>query len=212
MEIQIPFFNGSTHWVELTVSKMYDEQNKPLYSMARLKLIDEKFTAQETLRHQAQRDGLTQLYNIGYFTQLVKEQLKAFSDGQTDALIIVDIDYFKSVNDTYGHMAGNEMLQKVALILQRVCPDSAIIGRMGGDEFVVYLSEVRDSAEVETVCKALCEDAEKIQVSETVTLSFSIGAIIMDRPMERETAFEKADVALYDVKRNGRNGFKVLPL
>ncbi len=130
--------------------------------------------------------------------------------GETDALFILDIDYFKKVNDTYGHMVGNEVLQKLAVMLRENCPDTAIIGRLGGDEFLIYHSCASGRGEVEALAKTLCEQAGKSAIAAGKNLSISIGVTIIEQTMQQREAFEKADRALYEAKRNGRNGYILL--
>lgn len=152
----------------------------------------------------SRRDSLTKLFNAGYFHEYAEEKIPKLSSG---TLFLIDIDYFKEVNDNFGHHSGDEVIKAVAKNLQLFSPDSSIQARLGGDEFAI-LTESKLNTE-ETKAKfanfliAMANNETKIPVT------LSIGAYSFDQALEYKTLYRKADKVLYKVKEEGRNGFLI---
>lgn len=128
------------------------------------------------------------------------------------AFIIMDIDYFKEVNDTYGHIAGDQVLQDIGNYLRHQFRDGDILGRIGGDEFVIFMKNVDTLEHLKAKAKEVAEGISKIQVPELEgkMLSASIGiSYAPDYGKEYLDLYNHADEALYETKRNGRNGYTV---
>lgn len=166
--------------------------------------------ADEELERQAHTDYLTELSNRRYFmlqaeAELVRAEryLKPFS------LFMFDIDYFKAVNDTYGHKTGDIVLQKLAVNLRHILREVDIIGRLGGEEFAVILPETdSDEAwEVAERLRKLIEDTVvETETGELLSITVSIGvATLSKQSPDIETLLKQADAALYAAKKNGRN-------
>jgi len=155
------------------------------------------------LRHKAERDPLTGVMNRGAFENM-RTMLKDAFDPL--ALIIIDVDRFKQVNDTYGHQAGDEILKKVANAIQRTFRNQDCVARIGGDEFAVIMTEC--TAEMKDVIRAKAESMnEKLSVrdGEVPGVSLSIGVAFSHHGFPEEL-YGMADDALYRVKANGRCG------
>ena len=162
------------------------------------------------LYHRAITDGLTQLYGRSYLDNLIIDKTSDPDKAKLSALML-DVDFFKKCNDTYGHQFGDEVLKQVASIMKKVTGNRGTACRYGGEEFVILL----DSNNAETAISI----AEKIrQTIETTSVPFnegskvtlvsitvSIGVSIWTSKMERVELIEHADKALYSAKRNGRN-------
>ena len=154
------------------------------------------------LRYAAERDPLTGLYNRRAYDELIQ-------DKTTDvALLIIDVDYFKSVNDTYGHKVGDEVLEKVAHSIDESFRDTDFVCRIGGDEFAVIMTGV--SPDLKSVVAQKVEDvAHKLKDVEDglpeITLSVGI-AFSADLQIGNDL-FHAADEALYVVKESGRNNY-----
>lgn len=159
----------------------------------------------------ASTDSLTAVLNRGAFTMLVESYL---NDARTQArelrgaLLIVDADHFKSINDTYGHAHGDEALKVIAGAIQSVLRGADIVGRIGGEEFGVFLPGATAGL-AETV-------AERIRASVSVAefspsdrarqdLSVSVGGAVFNRRVDFTDLFRVADERLYDAKKTGRN-------
>ena len=122
---------------------------------------------------------------------------------QAGALILLDIDHFKEVNDTYGHWAGDQVLGQVAQLLQEVF-SGEIVGRPGGDEFLVYIRQ-SEPENVRQRCEDLRRRIQDIRLSATERLSISAGCAGASADSTFETLYQQADKALYQAKEKGRN-------
>lgn len=152
------------------------------------------------------RDPLTGAYNRIFLDEFLDKQKKAMKRyGEFMALLLVDLDFFKRVNDSLGHLTGDIVLKKVVEILSKNIRDSDIISRFGGEEFIIALPRTNYTNALKL--------AEKLRrmVAETaiegvpwhITVSIGVGTLSVDESME--TAFARIDAALYVAKRNGRN-------
>ena len=167
------------------------------------KVYQENLVAQKLIRHEAEHDALTDALNRGAFDKI----LSIYEQGDSSfAMIMVDVDVFKQVNDTYGHSVGDKILVKVADNLQREFRSIDYICRIGGDEFAIVMVDV--GSDLKGVVR------EKIaQVNENLSnptdglpaVSLSVGVAFSDRENPGDSIFKDADKALYKVKNSGRN-------
>lgn len=164
----------------------------------------------EVLEHQAQTDSLTQVANRGRFVEIANQELaRCRRYGHPLSLWMLDIDHFKVVNDTYGHHAGDIALQSLMVTSRQALRDWDILGRMGGEEFAVLLPET-DSMQAlevaERLRKAVATTGIPIEDGAVVHLTVSTGiATANDSDITVETLLERADKALYEAKRSGRD-------
>ena len=156
-------------------------------------------------------DHLTRLYNFRYFTQqLAREKDRAERHNIPFSLLMLDIDYFKVYNDTLGHQAGDEVLQKVATLLMQNTRSSDFIARYGGEEFVIICPEMDKNGGqqiAEKLCKIIADTPfphEKELPTKAVTISIGVAAYPADS-RDGDELIQCADSALYSAKRNGRN-------
>ena len=156
----------------------------------------------ESLSFKASHDGLTGVYNrAGY--ELIKDSV----DLATTALLILDVNFFKEINDTSGHETGDEALKKVGRVLTENFRSVDYICRIGGDEFTVFMVNLKDSPEelirrkVDQINEALADTSDG-----SPAVSMSVGIAIGDGETDSQELFRRADTALYYVKENGRNG------
>lgn len=153
-------------------------------------------------------DPLTQMMNRRYFETTVQTLVQA--DKESFTMIFFDVDYFKEVNDTYGHEAGDKILVDFSALLKEVIGDRGSVGRFGGDEFVVLFRETRDRA-INELMDRLTAGTEKIRVESDpdYRLHFSAGmACYPSDAADYNSLMRCADRALYNVKENGRNGWQ----
>lgn len=150
-------------------------------------------------------DHLTQLYNRLYSDHSLNEEIvRAARFGRDLAVILVDIDNFKGINDTYGHQAGDEVIVIVASLLKRRSRSIDIIGRYGGEEFIIICPETgKDGALL--LAESLRKDMEKTDFGKPGKLTFSAGVAILETNDTLPALVRKADKALYRAKANGRN-------
>ncbi len=165
-------------------------------------LMLEKTTEhQEKLSYEASHDELTDLYNRKMFEEM---RLELVDKGI--AMLLIDVDYFKSVNDTYGHAVGDQVLKNVASILAHSFRLEDYVSRIGGDEFAVIMRHMDSNLKyvVEAKIQHVREMLAATEDLPPVTLSIGISFSERDN---REDVYHKADLALYDVKERGRNGY-----
>ncbi|MFA5939341.1 MAG: GGDEF domain-containing protein [Sinimarinibacterium sp.] len=164
---------------------------------------------QKTLQEQALHDGLTQLYNRRYLDEIFERELaRTARDREPLSVVMADLDHFKTLNDTYGHMAGDEVLKAFAKLLVARFRRSDICCRYGGEEFLVLMPGTDEEAalqRVEQVRRAL-EDLSILWGGATMKITASFGVAVF--PAHGATApalIAAADAALYAAKRSGRN-------
>lgn len=164
----------------------------------------------ETLGDMAIKDQLTGLYNFGYFAEELGHRVEEYSrhnEHQELALILLDIDHFKRFNDTYGHQAGNVVLQEFAKCLQKQTRKMDVVCRYGGEEFVCILPMCAKNKAfecAERIRKAVAQ-LNFIFNDERVKITSSIGVATMRPGLDTATLIEAADQALYQAKSEGRN-------
>ncbi len=152
------------------------------------------------------RDDLTKVANRSFFEYEVKQWLKAYDTG---VFILLDIDFFKQVNDVLGHRAGDKLLVETAKQLKLIFRKEDIVARFGGDEFAIFLPDVTDVDTVKMRCdQILSRLAKKYHhTNKQINVTASIGVVFVDEEhRDYEVLYEAADVALYEVKKRGRNG------
>ncbi|MEO8258698.1 MAG: diguanylate cyclase [Acidobacteriota bacterium] len=193
-----------------------DELRARLRSGERVLALQERLmAAQDTLRHQATHDGLTGLWNRAMvFDQLERELARARREGQSLAVIMADIDHFKHVNDVYGHAAGDAVLRETAMRLVAVPRSYDMVGRYGGEEFVLLLPScglVEAEIVAERVRRAVNDKPITVGMI-TLPVSVSLGVACASNEHDTaETVLIKADEAMYRAKAMGRNRVEVSP-
>lgn len=208
-EYKLRNMKGDYEWHYSTFSLIKDENGKPLRAVGILRNINTLKKEQESLLQRAQTDSMTGLLNKATTEAFVREHLKEIQSGAYDIVMLVDIDDFKNVNDTFGHLAGDEVIIDIAHALMRFTFNDGFVGRIGGDEFLVYLPNILDTT-------LACEKAEKYanelrlkypggNGKPKVTLSIGIAAT--DVPIPYSDLMEHADAAVYQAKLNGKNGY-----
>lgn len=162
------------------------------------------------LESQARRDALTGLYNYFYGKKLINEYLDHKNPYDSCGLLVIDIDYFKDVNDTYGHLFGDEVLSKLAGLFIEVFDPKDIIMRSGGDEFVVLLKAI-DHKNLLKKSMQLVQSVRKQTFSENnFSLTCSVGGCFLPENISGynyDQLFENADWALYRAKEKGKNRY-----
>src|SRR6185295_6432084 len=166
--------------------------------------------AEQHIHYLAHHDALTALPNRSHFNARIDQEIAALTRGESLAVLCLDLDRFKEVNDLFGHAAGDTVLQTVASRVTAVLDERQMMARLGGDEFAVLMPGIANPAAAgrlaETVLEAL---RAKSDAPETNAISASIGiAICPDDATSRETLLTQADTALYRAKTEGRNTWR----
>ncbi len=204
--------NGEVVTIEVSASVLEGPPN------LRILLIGRDITEQKSLGDQLQQlattDHLTGISNRRHFFDLAKQELARAQRYQRHfALIMIDLDNFKTINDKHGHLSGDRVLQVVARCIQENSRDVDIQGRYGGDEFVVLVPETEQShAQIfaERLCQIIPAQLKDIEeITDLVTLSLGIAYFGGEADITIDILFERADQALYAAKEEGRNCVKV---
>lgn len=155
----------------------------------------------------ARKDALTGIYNRAYFEDMATTYIKRVKRG---CIYMIDMDDFKSINDKYGHLAGDETLKKFAEIISDNINGRGIIGRIGGDEFIALLEDCDDKDKMAEIAMNIINDIGECEFhfDKNLRISASIGISVMpDNGIEFKELYNKADKALYYVKQNGKTQF-----
>lgn len=168
----------------------------------------ERYRREKQIAELAARDPLTALYNRRALEVRAPRLLDEVSSARPGALLLIDIDNFKLINDLYGHTAGDRLLIALSEMIRAVLPKGALAARLGGDEFVMLLGDA-SHAQIMVLGSALREQFQQM-TSQTYTtpqaVTLSIGAKVFDQPPASLAALiEQGDSALYESKRGGRN-------
>lgn len=163
------------------------------------------------LAERASRDVLSGLLNRETATGYIEQCLRHMHEGEACALFIIDLDNFKQVNDTLGHLAGDQVIRLAARALSGCFRTTDIVGRLGGDEFFALLSGSISEEAAREKARAICEALQfSIGVNPTLHVSASVGVYIATgETREFEKLYERADAALYEAKAEGRNRYRI---
>lgn len=210
LEIYTKYIHSNNGWrlSRLYCSVLYDSNQKPVKALGVLKDITDEKAKEMKLIQKAETDGLTQLMNQASMRARVQEYLDSSrrNAGDRGAILELDLDRFKPVNDTRSHLFGNHILMEVAKILKNSIGEEDLAGRIGGDEFLLLLKE-KGQKEVNRIAEHIIREINKMAEAEEVNTSCSIGiAEISAEDNDYDPLFERADEALYRVKREGGSG------
>ncbi|GAB6263478.1 EAL domain-containing protein [Photobacterium sp. CCB-ST2H9] len=197
--------SGKAVWIRETI--------RSSLSQHQLLLVGEDITStrelEAKLEYQANHDYLTSLFNRSYFERLLESSLaEAREKSARHAMLYIDLDQFKVINDTAGHEAGDEALKQVAWLLRGIMPHKASLARLGGDEFAIILShcEVEGALRLGAEILQLLEESEFYWQNTRFSLSASIGIRLIDNTAgSTQQVHAQADTACYAAKDEGRN-------
>jgi diguanylate cyclase (GGDEF)-like protein/PAS domain S-box-containing protein len=200
---------GHQVWVLLSVSLVRDDEGRPLHLIAQVQDISERKEFEERLEHLVDHDYLTALFNGRRFEQALAQEVKSAARyGSGGALLLLDLDHFKAVNDQFGHKAGDDLLKTVAAALRGRIRETDVLARLGGDEFGIILPQVDgEQADVaaEGIVRALRRQTA-ILAEHQIPVTASIGVALFDGHTNIEI-LAAADLAMYEAKEAGRNRF-----
>ena len=186
----------------------FKDKHGQLCSMVGI-LVDVTREAQEeeALRTRAERDGLTAVYNSDTVRFRIGKMLEKRTGAVSRGFVMLDVDHFKGINDTLGHQSGDRVLQNLSDSLRTAVRDTDIIGRLGGDEFCIYLPQIPDYEFLCRFCQRL-NAVSKSYFNQTeigIDVTISVGGVLV-RPDETfADVYRRADQALYEAKAQGRN-------
>jgi diguanylate cyclase (GGDEF)-like protein/PAS domain S-box-containing protein len=171
--------------------------------------ITQRKLAEDRLRHMAEFDPLTDLPNRATFGRRLRKALEHASRNGPIALLFLDIDHFKQINDTFGHEAGDTLLKEFARRMRASVRQTDLVARLAGDEFTVVLEHVSNVADVKAVATKLVEALRQPVLigGKLLMVTCSVGAALPSAGDDDEALLRRADTALYEAKRRGRNGY-----
>ena len=197
--------NGEMRWVELTGHVFQDQVTGNIYALMYLRDIDAQVRRELDREMAATRDPLTKVYNRGAFEEEVSAHMLDSVSANSGTLLLLDMDNFKEINDTYGHGEGDRVLQKVSDTLMSTFRRKDLIGRFGGDEFLVFLKNVTDK---QVIGRRLTELNTALEDVCGHTITCSIGAtLVYPKNFYYDACLHRADVAMYKSKEKGRNTY-----
>ena len=199
-------------WFHIVGEAMRDEKGNPYRMVGSMSDITEKKQSQQVIWHQANFDALTQLPNRNMFTDRLNQEIaKSKRSGDKFALLFIDLDHFKEVNDTMGHNAGDLLLVEVSERLKIILRETDTVARIGGDEFTALLCNIHNLADVENIASKLIQAIEMPFYinNESIFISASIGITLFpDHSEKMEELLRFADQAMYLSKEEGRKQYR----
>lgn len=208
-EIVHPTKDGKTRIFEYMFAPVLSNNHKVEAVVCFSRDITDRKALEELSWHKANYDLLTGLPNRRLFEDRLEQDIKVSQrTGIPVGLMFIDLDYFKEVNDKYGHAVGDELLQQVGKRLSECIREADTVARLGGDEFTVILTELESIDHVKMICKKIVKELAKpfkLKVK-TLNISCSLGATIFPKDaINSEQLIKNADAAMYKAKGAGRN-------
>ncbi len=204
--------NDTPYYISVSGEPMFDQENRFVgYRGVSREITDQKI-AEARIQHLATHDSLTGLPNRAMFNQLLSHALTgAHRNERKVAVLFIDLDRFKFINDTLGHVAGDQLLQEITERFKKALRASDVIARLGGDEFVVLIEDVKSVDKVRTVARKLLSAAIKpvLLLGRECRVTASIGiALYPQDGVDEQTLMKNADIAMYFAKSEGKNNFQ----
>ncbi|MGN0437625.1 MAG: diguanylate cyclase domain-containing protein [Lachnospiraceae bacterium] len=197
-------------WQRYEGNTIRDENGNIIKIIGKTINVDREYKEREELKRQSRMDSLTGLLNKGAFQEEMAKTFSRYQRGllpELHAVYIMDVDNFKGINDTYGHLFGDYVLEEYAAQLKDVFREEAIIGRIGGDEFAV-VKKIVSIYEAEKYAKQFMYRIRKMQLKNHAKITTSIGISMFPADGYEGTGlFRAADIALYDVKNHSKDGY-----
>ncbi len=204
--------DGTPIWVGLTVAAKRDKFDRRLFDVSIIEDISIRKSAEERVQYLATHDGLTGLPNRAMFSQLLGLAIETASRyDRKFAVLFIDLDRFKIINDSLGHEAGDVLLREVASRLRDCLRASDVVARLGGDEFVVLLQEVGDPAQVGTVARNILSAVMRpvVILGQECRVTASIGVCVHPAEgQDDQSLMKNADMAMYRAKEEGKNNYQ----
>ncbi len=217
-EFRYRSFSNNYFWVKMTGSSIVDDRGNASQFIGSVTNVNSQVLHEQELRNIADSDRLSSLLNKSAFERNAREYLSRDGRDRKSALIIIDLDNFKEVNDNLGHMTGDLAIKDAAKKISLIFSERDFLGRFGGDEFCV-LMRFDETLAKETIIKIINSKAADLNRSlreeyfndeQSVSVTASVGiAVYPYSGSDYDDLFRNADQALYDIKQRGKDGFKI---
>lgn len=211
IQLRMKGAKGEYQWCRVLYRAVCDDNGEPLMAIGKITDINMFKKEIEQLEHESKTDSLTGAYNKMATKHMIDGYIEQHSDG-AHMLLLVDVDDFKKVNDTYGHQCGDEVLTYVIRNLRKMYVSGEVLGRVGGDEFVVFIGDVKEKEQFLRKAKELHEmlHLPYKRGDQVVPVSASIGvAMYPEDGANYEELMYCADIALYEVKATQKGNFAI---
>lgn len=198
--------DGSSVWARTTVRLIRDVITGEKKGIMYVKNIENDRQQVQEIKEKADRDGMTGVLNKSAIIREINRHLSSNRDISKSTFFMVDVDNFKNVNDSYGHPVGDEVLIAVAKILEAAFSSDAIVGRIGGDEFCIFLPGQQQSPQIKDHIESLLQKVREFSLPSIPGVKISVSAGGATRSGGTfESLYQTADTALYQAKKNGKN-------
>ncbi len=210
LEYQMLPFASSPLWVKTLIKLYTDNQDDNLKGYLYVMDIDKDKRAKLELESKAALDPLTGLLNKVSAEGEIARKLRRVSPANPGAFFMMDLDYFKLINDNFGHKEGDRILQEASRCIVRLLGKDDLAGRLGGDEFCLYFASGRNRENITQKAEALCDMLRHLQFASGAKTTCSLGVVFFSAiGLQFDDVYQMADRALYLQKEKGRNGFTV---
>ena len=207
-EIRIANADGKYLWCRIRATSQFDEAGQPLKTVGVIVDIDAEKRRTQVLVNKAERDALTQLFNKATANERIRQMLEEKTKTDQFALFLIDLDNFKQINDTRGHMFGDAVLTEAALRLKTLFRADDIISRFGGDEFLIFFHHTATDAFLRKKAAQILETFHSMYVDELKDCPLTVSIGISRCPEDGDdfqTLFQQCDQALYEAKQLGKD-------
>lgn len=210
-ECRVKDRNNRFIWCQMMGKTIYDEDNKPNRVIGKMVNVDYQKRELDSLEYKATRDPLTGVYNREATIKKIEKYINGNRNGR-HVLMFIDFDDFKKVNDSHGHLIGDRVLTHVIKSIRNILTEGEIVGRIGGDEFVVFMGYIDDDCAIMRKADDLIRALNTTYIGENceISISGSVGiAVYPEDGIHYEQLIQCADRALYQVKNKGKNNYMV---
>ncbi len=197
-------------WFNLVLSSVLDKKGKVFRAVGTLEDVNDQRTETLKLRVEADTDALTGIYNRAATERLIENELSNAHPDTKYAFMLIDLDHFKEINDTLGHLYGDEVLKEVATALYTTFRSNDIVGRLGGDEFIVFLTGVGNLEIVKRKLKKPLTALSNPDTHKGIGIKLSVGVVFGKAGDTFMELYRKGDTALYNAKQQGRDRIVLL--
>ena len=194
----------------MTAHMFIEETTENLKAIVYIEEIDEEKRKVDKLENKAQIDAVSRIYNRGTTEEKINNALEKRDEGCQHTLFIVDIDDFKVVNDTFGHLAGDDILRKIGEIFKGIFRKTDIVGRIGGDEFAVLMTNVTSERQITDRMKLVMGEIHGLPAKMGIGINVSVSVGItrsVAEDKEFDDMYKRADLAMYEAKTKGKDRF-----